>query len=125
MNYQNSKLYPISEAAFTILDYDKDQITAKIAVDGFNGVDNVQLGQDDILEAALAYNVIESFFDPTHEDANFLVEYEPGRTMDFVFWWEGLCPVDAERFIEGAITTKAAMGLERTYRELFQISVAA
>lgn len=125
MNYQNlnSKLYPISQGSFN-LDYDRENLIAYIVVDGFEEKDEIQLTQEDILDAAMGFNLIDSFYDPAYTDANFRPEID-GKDIDFADWWECVDPQDTERLIEGAITTKASMGLERTTRALFSKAVAA
>ena len=128
MNATNlQKLYPIKQGAFELHDYSRKDLTATITVDGFEDTDQVELSQDDILSAALAYRWIASFYDPDIEGGNYHVEDTDGHMMTFRYWWESVAGTDADKLFEGAIAVKAEDALKQAARTMFldQKSVAA
>lgn len=112
------KLYHISQGDFTLQDYSKKELTAQIFVNGFEDIENVEVSPADILESALGFGFIDSFYDPTETNPDYLVDEESIGRTSFKEWWEFLDPQNTEQLLESAIAGKVDHDLKRIYREL-------
>lgn len=121
---QTKKLFNISQQDFVLMDRSIENLTAIIAVNGFNDTDEIELTQHDICETALAFRLIDNYANPTTDEVDFQID-DYGMTINFHAWWESVDPEDIDKIFSAAIATKVDIQLDAISKELFQVAVAA
>lgn len=112
------RLYQISQGSFTLQDYSRTELTAQIFIKGFNEPESIEISPADILDCAIGLGIINSFYDPSDRNPNYMVEDDLGPNRSFQVWWEGLSPHDVEDLFSKAIASQVEYGLNRIHRKL-------
>lgn len=122
---ETQKLYLIALSAFEVLDYDRENLTVTISVDGDKDTDTFTVTPDDILDRAIAANIIHTFYDPT-KGGDWMVGVTPNaKRISFRSWWNEIDPQDREMLYSSAVATMTAQGLEKLYRQLTKAEAVA
>lgn len=117
MIMNTKKLYNLSQQDFCIMDYDRAKLIVSVAVNGFSGVDKIELSQHDICECALAFRLIDSYYDPVMKGGDYVID-DYGHRMGFVDWWASVDPTDTDRIFSAAIATVVEEKAKAIIKEL-------